>query len=973
MRKVSLFLGITALAALSQAATVSVFLTGGQSNTEGRIENSQLPEYLQSNEYALASVHGSVNDETTLGTFEAFAPTGKWAYDAEVYYRIGQALKSQFYVIKTSYGGTSVHPGVGNSPSSHLNAWLPGYGAGYHWSADPTFLAATVSAGRTFVQDETTYDGQSMLKAWIENIDAALDAIIANGDTPEVKAIIWHQGESDKNIGTYATILTDMVTYVRNHLSTKLGGDYSALPFFCGSIPRKSSLYTANIDRAFQTIEETEDNNMHVVDIYDLTMLSDTKHFDAPSAILFGQRLYNRMVDEGVITGTKVDVADCVRAPEFGIEHVVNNTTTWKWDEASGDVATSLTDVNGMYFHGQNTNSRKFQVTSSYSHTITWTIGTEESFTTKKGAYSNWYDYGGNLTSTTTAGENSSKLYNTVGVNVGRSGKFEAFVVTGGTGTAKLYCNGKLVDSATSEVKGTLLHIKGSNEVASVYYIIAPGSSSLFGARFVPDEEMPEVSLEIGESGWGTFGNRYESNFALPDGVKAYTIGTVEGYPSLLSMNEVGAINIGDAVVVQGEAGSYTLEPGTGVSSSAENLLVVQNETGNLESTSGDDFFNFAQSVDAEGKLIFTRADGTQTLEAGNAFFSITEGDEHALEQTLNVRNTGDTSKFSWSGKGADSLWTTTNNWAWADGEPPLNLPQSGATCTFDNEASVTFNNNFNAEGYGIVLNADVTIASDDGKTERTITQPSFSGTGTLILGNKIKIQTKSYSACTINNDIRIADDANVTFHSYGNGAKFTLNGALCGGGDVTLSNRNGGGSVTVNSDMSGFTGTLDIGGTGTIKINGATGDDGVAIKASDAETAAAKVSLPSRPSGVTDAMVSTTDYQAYFKRNAVEKEGMSGYYVVTVALDETAVAVDETLESIDTAALADATSASLALSNAKPGLYYSVVGGTAVDEINVEGTRTLATSDTVSPAKPALAGDGKSAFYCINVSASAK
>ena len=968
MRKVSLFLGITALAALSQAATVPVFLTGGQSNTEGRIPNSQLPEYLQSNEYALASVHGSVNDETTLGTFEAFAPTGKWAYDAEVYYRIGQALKAQFYVIKTSYGGTSVHPGVSNSPSGHSNEWLPGYGAGYHWSADPTFLAATVSAGRTFVKDDVTYDGQSMLKAWIENIDAALDAIIANGDTPEVKAIIWHQGESDKNIGTYATNLTDMVTYVRSHLSTKLGGDYSALPFFCGSIPRKSSLYTANIDRAFQTIEDTEDNNMHVVDIYDLTMLSDNKHFDAQSAILFGQRLYNRMVDEGVITGEKVDVDYCVRSPDFGTQHVINNTTTWKWDDASGNIATAVTDVNGMYFHGQNTNSRKFQVTSSYTKTITWTIGEEGSFTTSKGAYSNWYDQGGNLTSTTTAGENSSKLYNTVGVNVGRSGKFEAFVVTGGTGTAKLYCNGKLVDSATSEVKGTLLHIKGSNEGASVYYIIAPGSSSLFGARFVPDEEMPEVSLEIGESGWGTFGNRYESNFALPDGVKAYMIGTVEGYPSLLSMNEVGAINIGDAVVVQGEAGSYTLEPGTGVSSSAENLLVVQYETGILESTSGSDFFNFAQGVDADGKLIFTRADGTKTLEAGKAFFSITEGDEHALEQTLNVRNTGDITKFTWTGKGADSLWTTIDNWAWADGEPPLNLPASGATVTFDKTATVTFSEDTTGSGINFVLNADVTLASDNGSKTRTVYPLSMSGTGKLVLGNNINIQTITYGKLTMAIDVEVPKGANATITARGKNANITIDGALSGQGALKGVVTNAGGSIVFNGDMTGFAGSLES--TGTTTINGAVSQGTFTISADGEEAAKAKLNVQ-RPAAAEDA-VSQEDYETYFKKEATEKS--SGVWTVAVALDEDVVAVDETLASIDTAALADGDETTLSLSNAKPGLYYSIVGGTAVDEINVEGTRTLATSATVSPAKPALDGNtSNGAFFRINVNYNAK
>ena len=622
--------------------TVAVFLTGGQSNTEGRIPNSDLPAYLASNEYALVSNHGTVSDSTELGTFAPWAPTGKWAYDTEVYYRLAQALNEKFYVVKTSYGGTSVNPGVNNSPSEHANAWLPGYGSGYHWSADEDFLAATVSAGRTFVTNDVTYDGQSMLKAWIENIDAAIDAIVAAGNTPDIKAIIWHQGESDNNNGNYAADLTAVVTYVRQHVAAKLGDDkYRTLPFFCGNIPHRSSLFKVGLDRKFAAIEEATTNDMHVVDIYDLTMLSDAKHFDAASAITFGKRLFNRMIDEGVVEGEKVEVEDCIRAPDFGVEHVVNRTTTWRWDDKSGDIARGLVDVDGMYFHGQNTNSRRFQVTSKGTGTFTWTIGETTAETISKGAYTVWIDNTGNISSTTTAGENSNKLYNLAAVNVGRAGVFEAFAYVPGAGTAKLYCNGKLVSSDTAETAGTL-HLKASNSGKATYYIY--GSSVLLAARFVPTEEMPPVTLTIGAEGWTTFGNLYESNFVLPSGVKAYAVSPVDGNPTLLAMSEVGAVNIGGAVLVNGPAGSYTLEPGTGAAFGGENLMVIQKETGVLAPTSGSDFFNFALEVQ-DGKPVFRRSSGSSTLPAGQAFFSITEGDEHAQQSTLHFQESGGTGR----------------------------------------------------------------------------------------------------------------------------------------------------------------------------------------------------------------------------------------------------------------------------------------------------------------------------------------
>lgn len=98
----------------------------------------------------------------------------------------------------------------------------------------------------------TTYDGQSMLLTWIVNIDAAIDAITAQGDSPDIKAIIWHQGESDKDVaGSYYHNLKAMVAYVRQHLITKTGNDsYATLPFFCGTIPHDSSLCNSTGDGA---------------------------------------------------------------------------------------------------------------------------------------------------------------------------------------------------------------------------------------------------------------------------------------------------------------------------------------------------------------------------------------------------------------------------------------------------------------------------------------------------------------------------------------------------------------------------------------------------------------------------------------------------------------------------------------------------------------------------------------------------
>lgn len=949
---------VLALAALcsAEAKEVALFLTGGQSNTEGRVPVSELPEYLKCNERALASVHAPLAEEN-LGKFAAFAPTSRWAYDAEVYYRLGEALGESFYVAKTSFGGTSISPSVTNSPSKHANAWLPDYGNGYHWSVDAAFLSATVSAGRTFEKDGKTYDGQSMMEAWIENIDAAINEIKSKGDTPVVKAIIWHQGESDRKTTDYEENLTAMVTYLRAHLSEKLGVDCSALPFFCGSIPRKSQQFSVAVDRALQSIEADKDNNMHVIDLYDLT-LRDSVHFDAASSILFGQRLYNRMIDKGVIAGNKVDVEYCVRKPAFGAEHVINRTTTWTWNDGSDDIATSIVDVDGIYFHAENTNNRKVQYASAAA-TIEWTIGKDTTPTkVTNGAYSNYDCDRDKLSTTTTAG--ASGVKRAVAVNVGRSGAFEAFYVAKSAGTVRLYLNGQRVDEQDAAT-GAVTHLKAANTGAGVYYLEL-GQGTLVGARFVPEEEMPTVTLEIGDEGWGTFGNLYESNFVLPEGVKAYAIETVKGYPTLLSMCEVGAFNIGEAVVVQGTAGNYTLEPGEGAAFSGENLMAVQTSTGILEPTTGDDFINFAQGVDANGALVFIPADGTATLPAGKAFFSISEGDEHAQSATLYARNTGDTSCFTWTGTGGDTLWGNIDNWAWADGEAPLNLPGAGATVVFEDDATVTFAANTITDGLNFVLNADVKFVSD-GSAQRTIYPISVSGTGTLILGDKIIIQTRTYKKLSISSDIEIPAGAAASLIARGANAAITLTGELKGKGTLTTSASSTTGAFMFAGDMTGFTGSLVTGETGTTTLSGAVAQGTFTIKADSEESAKGKLSLPDCP---TDA-VTQEEYESYFSKAATQAK--TGVYKVTISLDETDVAPDATLATIDCAELVDADAATLTLSNAKPGLYYSIVGGTSIESVTTEGARMLATGTTVSPAKPVLESVGNVTYYQVKVS----
>ena len=172
-------------------------------------------------------------------------------------------------------------------------------------------------------------------------------------------------------------------------------------------------------------------------------------------------------------------------------------------------------------------------------------------------------------------------------------------------------------------------------------------------------------------------------------------------------------------------------------------------------------------------------------------------------------------------------------------------------------------------------------------------------------------------------------------------------------------------GAITFAGDMTGFTGSLVMGETGTTTLSGAVAQGTFTIKADGEESAKGMLSLPDCP---TDA-VTQAEYVSYFKKEATQTT-KTGVYNVTVSLDKATVAPDETLATIKCDELGDADAATLTLSNAKPGLYYSIVGGTSVEDIATEGARVLATGTTVSPVKPVLESVGSVAFYRVKVSA---
>lgn len=278
----SLSLLLCFLCGNAQRKPVSVIITAGQSNTDGRVSNADLPEYIRKNGYKHCLWSYGSDTISGGGRFEPFWPrvakpdnTERWGYDAIVYYLIDKKIKRDFYVIKESLGGTAIDTACSST-------------SGMYWSASPEFLASTSASDK---------GGKSLLKAFTENIGACIDNVLSRHKHGfEIKAFLWHQGESDKKMAEhYYDNLKALLSYVRSYLVEKTGDQrYASLPFICGTYSKSSRDRDERVVRALYRLEQ-EDPNFYVVDASDATIQRDRLHFDAQGAELLGRRVYEKL------------------------------------------------------------------------------------------------------------------------------------------------------------------------------------------------------------------------------------------------------------------------------------------------------------------------------------------------------------------------------------------------------------------------------------------------------------------------------------------------------------------------------------------------------------------------------------------------------------------------------------------------------------------------------------------------------
>jgi len=287
MNKLVLMLLYMMLAGVGQLFAqlpASVYITAGQSNADGRVYNTQLPTYLKDGYRHLnyKNVTSASNGKFEQRSFDN--PKQRWAFCDVVNYMIDQQSQSPFYSIKCTEGGTSIDTAA-TAPTKPV------------WFAD----AEWIDANKAYRGDILT--GKSLTKSLIEGFYDCVDSTLSKlAQGYDVKAIMWHQGESDrKKADNYYKNFKEMILYMRNAIYAKTGDETDKnLPFILGTVPHGSRQYSSGVEAA-QLKVAAELPNVYVIDLSKSPLGKDVLHFDSAGTDNLGRQMFKKLIELNLV------------------------------------------------------------------------------------------------------------------------------------------------------------------------------------------------------------------------------------------------------------------------------------------------------------------------------------------------------------------------------------------------------------------------------------------------------------------------------------------------------------------------------------------------------------------------------------------------------------------------------------------------------------------------------------------------
>lgn len=266
-----------------------VFIYAGQSNADGRAYMNELPKYITTNKFK----HVMFANVTKIrnGNMALYSPdanhTKYFAFDAVVNYWLDQIYHQPVYAIKCTYGGTALD-------TLARPVKVPIWNANENWLSRHKAFDGNALCGNN-----------SLVKALLEGISACINTTINKDKNGyDIKAILWHQGESDRHSSAakdYEKNLIQLVNYLREHIYEITGDEKDKeLPFIFGTVPTNSKQYSDTVNKAQHNVAG-ELKNVWFVDLGEMPLKADNLHLNGISQEYLGKALYNVMVSHKLL------------------------------------------------------------------------------------------------------------------------------------------------------------------------------------------------------------------------------------------------------------------------------------------------------------------------------------------------------------------------------------------------------------------------------------------------------------------------------------------------------------------------------------------------------------------------------------------------------------------------------------------------------------------------------------------------
>ncbi len=614
---------ITMLLLGTQAhAQAPVYITAGQSNADGREYVSKLPSYMKNGYKHLKYTNVTSSSDGTFGsrTFEDLS--GRYSFCDVAHYFIDQTRDADFYGIKCAYGGTAIDT-------------LATYSTLPVWCADSTWIAAN-NAYRGDINQ-----GKSLTKSLTEGLADCINTTLSKLEGGyDVKAIMWHQGESDRSrSGNYYKNFKDMINYMRDAVYALTGKEKDkTLPFIFGTVSHSSKQYSDAVEKAQKQVA-AELPNVYYIDMSDAGLRSDALHFDSVWTEYLGKKMYNQLVELKLVDGEPLEVVK-PHIPSASDTLQVEAERTWDftaaWGAASAD---SLTNDElwpayqklGYRYSNPMSANQELATKSGYIFPETkglyFKCGSGNRIIINPGK--SLCFYGDNLYLTIPKVSPGQTVTITTA-----SAKGDRGITTDNEEDVELICGGVKSSSKTTntwKVKETL-----TEPVDLVFH-------SVGGAIYVYDIEVvsPYVQILVGADQKVAFSSTKACEVkSHEDLIKAYVPVSYDPSNEAIVLEQVDTIPANTGVVIIGEESLVGAKEVTTMKTYPNNLLVAVTADTIVEPTETVDdvtSFNFILKPE-NGSVDFHKLTASETLTAGTAYLRLpqaTAGDVEVIKTAL--------------------------------------------------------------------------------------------------------------------------------------------------------------------------------------------------------------------------------------------------------------------------------------------------------------------------------------------------